>query len=60
MMLRTAVGTTDLAARCSRCGTTTAADPMVASGQRCLATQGRSPALIAGLQRCPACAGSEP
>ena len=43
---------------CARCGTTVAADPIVASVQRRLAAQGKPPALIASLQRCPVCASS--
>jgi len=42
---------------CQDCGMTIDADPLVASVQRRLAAQGRAPALIDSLRRCPACSG---
>ena len=45
---------------CSRCGATVAVDPMVVSVQRRLAAQGKPPALIASLLRCPACSTEGP
>jgi ferredoxin len=43
---------------CPECGTTASTDPLIASVQRRLAARGRSPALVASLQRCRACSGA--
>jgi len=43
---------------CPECGVTIGADPLVASVLHRLVAQGRPPALIARLGRCPACSGT--